>query len=128
MIRFRSKAAGGLALAVASITALAACSSSGSSSSAPSTGTVKSGGSITVALDEDLAGFNVLQANDNEFVLGEILQQVWWRIDAALDLDMVRWAATLGADRTVLRGRISPRTGARTPHCSAPWRPSPTIA
>lgn len=77
MMKFRSKAAGGLVLAVAGITALAACSSSGSSSSAPSTGTVKSGGSITVALDEDLAGFNVLQANDNEFVLGEILQQVW---------------------------------------------------
>jgi peptide/nickel transport system substrate-binding protein len=78
MIKFRSKAAGGLALAVAGITALAACSSSGTSSSAASaSGAVKSGGSITVALDEDLAGFNLLQADDNEFVLGEIMQQVW---------------------------------------------------
>jgi peptide/nickel transport system substrate-binding protein len=77
MIKFRSKAAGGLALAVASITALAACSSSGSSSSAPSTSTVKSGGSLTFALDEDVAGFNLLQADDAEFVLAEVLDQVW---------------------------------------------------
>jgi peptide/nickel transport system substrate-binding protein len=45
MIRFRSKAIGGIALAVASITALAACSSSSSSSSA---GGKTSSGSITV--------------------------------------------------------------------------------
>ena len=77
MMKFRSKAAAGLALAVASITTLAACSSSGSSSSAPSTGTVKSGGSLTFALDEDVAGFNLLQADDNEFVLAEILDQMW---------------------------------------------------
>ena len=77
MMKFRSKAAGGLVLVVAGITALAACSSSGSSSSAPSTGTVKSGGFITVALDEDVAGFNVLQSSDNEFVLYEIMDQVW---------------------------------------------------
>lgn len=27
----------------------------------------------------------------------EILDQVWWRVDAALDLDMIRWSARLGA-------------------------------
>lgn len=27
----------------------------------------------------------------------EILDQVWWRLDAALDLDMIRWSARLGA-------------------------------
>jgi len=27
----------------------------------------------------------------------EILELVWWRLDAALDLDMVRWSAALGA-------------------------------
>lgn len=27
----------------------------------------------------------------------EILQQVWWRLDAALDLEMLRWSAMLGA-------------------------------
>ena len=27
----------------------------------------------------------------------EILELVWWRVDAALDLDMIRWSAMLGA-------------------------------
>jgi cytosine/adenosine deaminase-related metal-dependent hydrolase len=27
----------------------------------------------------------------------EILEQVWWRLDAALDLDLLRWSALLGA-------------------------------
>lgn len=27
----------------------------------------------------------------------EILEQVWWRLDAALDLELVRWSALLGA-------------------------------
>lgn len=27
----------------------------------------------------------------------EILEQVWWRLDVALDLDMLRWSAALGA-------------------------------
>ena len=26
-----------------------------------------------------------------------ILEQVWWRLDAALDLEMLRWSAMLGA-------------------------------
>jgi len=57
---------------------MAACSSTSSSTTATSSpGAVKSGGSITVALDEDVAGFNIEQADDVEFVLGEIMQQVW---------------------------------------------------
>jgi cytosine/adenosine deaminase-related metal-dependent hydrolase len=28
---------------------------------------------------------------------GEILEQVWWRLDVALDLELVRWSALLGA-------------------------------
>lgn len=66
-------------LAIACATGMAACSSS-STSSTPTTSSssaVKSGGSTTVALDEDLAGFNLEQANDDEFVLGEVMQQVW---------------------------------------------------
>jgi cytosine/adenosine deaminase-related metal-dependent hydrolase len=27
----------------------------------------------------------------------EILEQIWWRLDVALDLDMIRWSAMLGA-------------------------------
>ncbi len=73
---------GGLALALAGMTALAACSSSGSSSSSTpssssSASAVKSGGTFTYALDQDVAGFNILQATDNEFVLQEIMNQVW---------------------------------------------------
>jgi len=72
---------GGLALALAGMTALAACSSSGSSSSTPSSSSsaasVKSGGTFTYALDQDMAGFNILQATDDEFVLQEVLNQVW---------------------------------------------------
>lgn len=38
---------------------------------------VKNGGSLTFALDEDLAGFNVLDASENEFALQEVLDPVW---------------------------------------------------
>jgi peptide/nickel transport system substrate-binding protein len=73
---------GGLALAAAGMIALAACSSSGSSSSSTpssssSAASVKSGGTFTYALDQDVAGFNINQATDSEFVLQEIMNQVW---------------------------------------------------
>lgn len=35
---------------------------------------------------------------------GEILEQVWWRLDAALDLDMLRASARLGAMEALLCG------------------------
>ncbi|MFV0307448.1 MAG: amidohydrolase family protein [Desertimonas sp.] len=35
---------------------------------------------------------------------GEILEQIWWRLDAALDLDMLRASARLGAMEAVLSG------------------------
>ena len=73
---------GGLALALAGTIALAACSSSGSSSSSTpssssSASAVKSGGTFTYALDQDVAGFNINQATDSEFVLQEIMNQIW---------------------------------------------------
>ena len=34
----------------------------------------------------------------------EILQQVWWRLDAALDLEMLRWSAMLGATEALMSG------------------------
>jgi peptide/nickel transport system substrate-binding protein len=73
---------GGLALALAGTIALAACSSSGSSSSSTpssssSASSVKSGGTFTYALDQDVAGFNINQATDSEFVLQEIMNQIW---------------------------------------------------
>jgi cytosine/adenosine deaminase-related metal-dependent hydrolase len=34
----------------------------------------------------------------------EILQQVWWRLDLALDLDIIEWSAKLGALEALERG------------------------
>ena len=64
------------------VLALAACGGGSSSSGsgvagAQTTSSVKSGGTLTFALDEDVAGFNVLDAAQDEFVLAEILDQVW---------------------------------------------------
>jgi cytosine/adenosine deaminase-related metal-dependent hydrolase len=33
-----------------------------------------------------------------------ILEQIWWRLDAALDLDMIRWSAMLGAVEAIEAG------------------------
>src|SRR5271157_6202152 len=98
MIRFSRRSGGAALLAVACATGMAACSST-SSSSTPTTSSssgVKSGGSLTYALDQDLAGFNILQADDTEFVLQEVLDQVWPsvyiaqpNVSLALDTDVV---------------------------------------
>lgn len=45
----------------------------------------------------------------------EILEQVWWRLDLALDLEMVRWSAMLGALEALERG-----TTAMIDHHSSP--------
>jgi cytosine/adenosine deaminase-related metal-dependent hydrolase len=34
----------------------------------------------------------------------EVLQQVWWRLDAALDADMIYWSAALGAVEALMNG------------------------
>ena len=34
----------------------------------------------------------------------EILQQVWWRLDSALDLNMIYWSAKLGAVEALMNG------------------------
>ena len=34
----------------------------------------------------------------------EILQQVWWRVDAVLDLEMLHWSAMLGAVEALMSG------------------------
>ncbi len=35
---------------------------------------------------------------------GEILELIWWRLDAALDLEMIRWSALLGALEALEQG------------------------
>ncbi len=34
----------------------------------------------------------------------EILEQIWWRLDTALDLEMLRWSAMLGAVEALENG------------------------
>ena len=34
----------------------------------------------------------------------QVLEQVWWRLDAALDLDIIYWSAALGAAEALLNG------------------------
>jgi glutathione transport system substrate-binding protein len=69
-----------LAVTAAALAATGCASSTGSSSSQPNTGTVKSGGTLTYALDEDVSGFNTLLEGDNEFVLTEILDPTLPRV------------------------------------------------
>lgn len=113
---------GGLALALAGMTALAACSSGGSSSgsgtpsSSSSASAVKSGGSFTYALDQDVAGFNILQASDSEFVLQEILNQVWPSVyittntlHEQLDTDYVTSATVTSTNPQTIVYQINPK-------------------
>jgi cytosine/adenosine deaminase-related metal-dependent hydrolase len=44
----------------------------------------------------------------------EILEQVWWRLDLALDLDLVRWSALLGAVEALEAGTAA-STSSPTP-------------
>jgi len=118
MIRFTSRRAGIALLAIACVTGMAACSSS-STSSTPSTSSsssVKSGGSITYALDEDLAGFNILQADDSEFVLQQILDQVWPsvyvpqpNVGLALDTNVVTSATVTSQNPQTVVYHINPK-------------------
>jgi peptide/nickel transport system substrate-binding protein len=66
---FAALAGGALSLSVVAVTP----STSGASTKASSS----SGGTATMALDENLAGFNINTSAANEFVLQEILNMVW---------------------------------------------------
>jgi peptide/nickel transport system substrate-binding protein len=119
MIRLTSRRGGAALLAIACVTGMAACSSTSSSTSSTATsspGAVKSGGTITYALDEDLAGFNILQANDSEFVLQEILDQVWPsvyvpqpNVGLALDTNVVTSATVTSENPQTVVYQINPK-------------------
>jgi peptide/nickel transport system substrate-binding protein len=68
------------AVVVAAAALIATGLSSSAALSATSSSTVKAGGTLTFALDEDVAGFNPLLAGDNEFVLTEIQDQTLPRV------------------------------------------------
>ena len=46
----------------------------------------------------------------------EILEQVWWRLDAALDLEMLRWSALLGATEALMSGTTCVIDHHESPH------------
>ncbi|HUY64856.1 MAG TPA: ABC transporter family substrate-binding protein [Acidimicrobiales bacterium] len=59
---------------------MAACSSSTNSASGSGSGattSVKSGGSLTYALDENIPGWNINTSADNEYVLQEVMNLIW---------------------------------------------------
>jgi cytosine/adenosine deaminase-related metal-dependent hydrolase len=45
----------------------------------------------------------------------QILDQVWWRLDAALDLEMLEWSAKLGAMEALMAGCTAIITSLLTP-------------
>jgi cytosine/adenosine deaminase-related metal-dependent hydrolase len=46
----------------------------------------------------------------------EILEQIWWRLDVALDLDMLRWSAMLGAVEALQCGTTAIVDHHESPH------------
>jgi peptide/nickel transport system substrate-binding protein len=101
------------AVVAAGALVVAACGSSSPSSSHSKT---TNGGTITYALDEDVAGFNPLYANDNEFVLAEILDQVWPTVfltqpnaTVALDKNFVTSAKVTNTNPQTIVYQINPK-------------------
>lgn len=47
----------------------------------------------------------------------EILQQIWWRLDVALDAEMIRWSAMLGAMEALLCGTTAIVDHHESPSC-----------
>jgi peptide/nickel transport system substrate-binding protein len=120
MIRLTTRRGGVALLAIACLTGMAACSSTSSSTTSgtatASAGAVKSGGTLTYALDEDLAGFNQLQADDAEFVLAEIQDQVWPsvyiaqpNVSLALDTNVVTSATVTNTSPQTIVYHINPK-------------------
>lgn len=47
----------------------------------------------------------------------QILEDVWWRLDAALDLDMIYWSAALGAAEALMSGTTAIIDHHESPSC-----------
>jgi peptide/nickel transport system substrate-binding protein len=107
-----------VAIAAAAL-AVAACSSSSTSStpsSSSNTSTVKTGGSAVFALDEDIAGFNINQYSDDEYVLQEIDNQVLPSVyittpsfGEQLDTDIVTSATVTSTSPQTIVYQINPK-------------------
>jgi peptide/nickel transport system substrate-binding protein len=117
-IRAQSRPISRISLMLAAAAALiaAGCSSSTGSSSPGAGGSVKSGGTLTFALDEDVAGFNPLLSGDTEFVLAEIQDQTLPRVfvvqpdlKPALDTNVVTSATVTKTNPQTIVYQINPK-------------------
>jgi len=104
------------ALAAAAALVAAGCASSTGSTSKGGSATTKSGGTLTFALDEDVAGFNTLLEGDNEFVLTEILDQTLPRVyevqpnlKPALNTEVVTSATVTNSNPQTIVYQINPK-------------------
>jgi len=120
MIRLTTRRGGVALLAIACATGVAACSSTSSSTTSgtatSSAGAVKSGGTLTYALDQDVAGFNQLTVADNAFVLGQMMDQVWPSVynilpnlSLALNTNIVTSAAVTSTNPQTVVYQINPK-------------------
>jgi len=105
-----------LTAAAAASLLLAACGGSSTAPNSSASGGVKSGGTATFALDEDVAGFNILQADDSEFVLQEINDQIWPQIfitppnlTPTLDTNVVTSATVTNTSPQTVVYKINPK-------------------
>jgi peptide/nickel transport system substrate-binding protein len=110
----RSKWYGAAVVAAAALIAGGCSSTTGSSSSGG--GTVKSGGTLTYALDEDVAGFNGLAVGENEFILAEIQDQTLPRVfvvqpnlKPVLDTEVVTSASVVKSNPQTIVYQINPK-------------------
>ena len=60
-------------------------------------------------------GMPATEKTPNNFL--EILQQVWWRLDAALDNEMIYWSAMLGACEALMNGTTCIIDHHESPNC-----------
>src|ERR1044071_8414627 len=105
----------GAAVAAAAALIAAGCSSATGPSSSAS-GPVKSGGTLTFALDEDVTGFNPLLAGDNAVVLTAILDQPLPRVfvvqpdlKPVLNTELVTSATVVKANPQTIVYQINPK-------------------
>ncbi len=109
----RRKWYGGIVVAAAALIAVGLTSSTASSASS---GAFGFGGTLTFALDEDVAGFNPLLVGDNEFVLTEIQDQTLPRVfvvqpdlKPALNTNLVTSVFETNTNPQTIVYRINPR-------------------
>jgi peptide/nickel transport system substrate-binding protein len=108
---------GGVLLAVAALIAAGCSSTTGTTSAGGSTsGSGRPTGTLTFALDEDLAGFNPLLVTDNEFYLTEVMDQILPRVyvvqpdlKPALDTNIVTSAMQTSTSPQTIVYQINPK-------------------